>query len=47
MIDSRVRKDVDEAMTIRNGAVHVIDREPLLEEAQVVLNAARGIAKIP
>jgi hypothetical protein len=47
VIDASVRLAIDEAMTMRNRAVHAIDREPRHEEARFVLNTAKMVSMIP
>jgi nucleoside 2-deoxyribosyltransferase len=47
VIDQAVRTSIDQATTIRNEAVHAIGREPQVQEAQLTLETARRLAKIP
>lgn len=45
-IDSSMLVAIREAVTIRNRAVHLMDREPTQEEAEFVLDTAKRVAKI-
>lgn len=46
VIDRNVRMAIDEATSIRNRAIHAIDREPKQEEAQFVLDTAKKTSQI-
>jgi SIR2-like domain len=47
VIDKNMRLSIDEASSIRNRAVHAIDREPKQEEAQYILDTVKKIATLP
>jgi hypothetical protein len=46
VIDKNTRVAIDEASSIRNRAVHAVDREPRQEEAQFVLDTAKRVSQL-
>jgi hypothetical protein len=47
VIDRNMRLSIDEASSIRNKAVHAMDREPKQEEAQYILDTVKKISTLP